>query len=184
MDPRSEFSSIVSGNRDGENEDEIDGTVVDDLMMSDDKGVGEAEEPGKRVGNTSLSTARFEGSCEIDGNEEGIEDDIELLREGKPSFILGVGKADWENESNVSGEDAVGVSVNWVDDPAGENVSCDAAGVTDAVVTIAGAGGVTVLTGATVEIGVTDTGRENVVLEVGTSKSEGIYEGELDVMGS
>ena len=57
MDPRSEFSSIVSGNRDGENEDEIDGTVVDDLMMSDDKGVGEAEELGKRVGNTSLSTA-------------------------------------------------------------------------------------------------------------------------------
>jgi hypothetical protein len=59
------------------------------------------------------------------------------------------------------------VLVAWDDDPAGENVSCDAAGDAEVVETTAGAGGVTVLTGASVVIGVKDTGLEKILPEVG-----------------
>jgi hypothetical protein len=114
-----------------------------------------------------LESNVLEGCCEVDGNEEGTVDDVKLSGEEKTLFVLGVGKTDGENNSTISGEDELGISVAWDDDPAGENVSCDAAGDAEVVETTAGAGGVTVLTGASVVIGVKDTGLEKILPEVG-----------------
>lgn len=57
VDGSSECSSIDIFDRDGGNEDEVNGAVVDDLTIPVGKGVGEARELGNLVENTSLSTA-------------------------------------------------------------------------------------------------------------------------------
>ena len=114
-----------------------------------------------------LESNALEGCCEVDGNEEGTMDEIKLSGEEKTLLVLGVGNTDGENNSTISGEDELGNSVLWDDDPAGGNVSCDAAGEAEVAVTTAGAGGVTVSTGASVVVGLKDNGLEKILPKVG-----------------